>query len=388
MKKFLAMLMALAMMLSLAACGSSSSSSSSTEEEATTEVAETEAAEEEAEEEGEEAAEEEAEESGDADYSDVDALSILFSSTFEETETGGLIVAHFAEYLEEITGGQITVNVKYGGTLYSSSDELDAVSSGAVNMVALGHNPHADLLPYLCCFPDFAPGSTENALNYFQYILFENEESAAILEAEATENNIKYLNVIAGGANVFISKTEFSDLDSMVANSSSFGNMAGAKFEYLGFTVTEMLPFDMYDSFDRGLVDTTQMGFAPCVSMGIYEVAQYWMLDGTYTGGNFFTVNLDWWDSLTEGQQAAIQAAADEVMAYSATIYDSAIADDIATVEAGGGTFVEMSDADIATWWNAVFVSAVEDSDLSDANITTILQAAADFTEFDVSGMW
>ncbi|MCD8144165.1 MAG: TRAP transporter substrate-binding protein DctP [Oscillospiraceae bacterium] len=382
--------MACSMLLALAGCGNSSSSSSGSSEESSTT---SEAAEEStASSESTESEESEETESGDAEataeYADVESLSILFSSTFEETETGGQIIAHFAEYLEEITGGQITVNVKYGGSLYTSSDELDAVSNGAVQMVALGHNPHADMLPYLCVFPDFAPGSTQNALDYFNYVLFENEESASILEAEATANGIKYLNVIAGGANVFISKNEFTDLTSMIENSSSFGNMAGAKFEYMGFTVTEMLPSDMYDSFDRGLVDTTQMGFAPCVSMGIYEVAQYWMLDNTYTAGNFFTVNLEWWESLSEEQQAAIQAAADEVEAYSAGLYDEAIESDIATVEAGGGTFIEMNDADTATWWDAVFVSAVDAADLTDENNQTILQAAADFTDYDVSGMW
>ncbi|MDC7126207.1 MAG: hypothetical protein PQJ46_11615, partial [Spirochaetales bacterium] len=122
------------------------------------------------------------EEGGSDDGSELKPLNILFSSTNSETETGGQIIAHFAEHLKEISGGKINVTVKYGGTLYQSADELQAVSSGAVQMIALGHNPHSDMVPRLCSFPDFAPDNSQNALNYFKHILFENEASAAALE--------------------------------------------------------------------------------------------------------------------------------------------------------------------------------------------------------------
>lgn len=78
-----------------------------------------------------------------------------------------------------------------------------------------------------------------------------------------------YLNVIAGGANAFCTTYEFTDLDSMISGSKSFGNMDAAIFEALGFQVTSVGPGDTYDALQRGLVDSTQMGFAPMVSMGL-----------------------------------------------------------------------------------------------------------------------
>ncbi len=321
----------------------------------------------------------------------VKPLTILFSSTFAETETGGALLKHFAENLGEISDGKIRVNIKYGGTLYGNDDQLEAVSSGAVQMIALGHNPHFATLPILCSVPDFAPDNSENALNYFKHILFEDSDSSAAVQAEAEKNGIKYLNVIAGGANAFCANFAFTDLASMAKGSSSFGNMEAAKFESLGFRVTQMLPWDMYDFFDRGVVDATQMGFAPMISMSIYEVADYWMLDNTYTAGNFLTVNLAWWDSLSADQQALIQQAADEVMAYSATIYESAIADEVQLLKDKGCTVVEMSDSDFDTWWNAVFMSKVDMSLKTaeerglDAEIKAALKAAAEFTNYNIS---
>lgn len=320
---------------------------------------------------------------------DVDALTIDFTTTFNQTETGGEILQHFADTLSEETNGAITVNFMWGGTVYDTSGELEAVSSGAVNMVALGHMPHLDVLNYLA-FPGFAPGGTQEALDYFDELIFNDSETSKLIADEAAENNIKYLNVIAGGANAFASKNEFTDLDSLVHNSSKFGNMDAAIFENLGFQVSAVGPGDTYDALQRGSIDATQMALAPMVSMSWQDVAKYWALDGTYTAGNMFTVNLDWWNSLTTAQQEAIQKASTETEDYSATLYDDAIDTDVQTVEdATGNDFVQFSDEDIATFWSACFEakadSAIETASANgkEDGMITILKKAAEITGYD-----
>ena len=381
--KVLSLGLCLAMSVSLlAACGGSSDDSGAQEESAQTEQT--------AEDSGSEASG--GAESGSAASGqtyDVEAMEIEFSTTFQENETGGQIIKHFIDTLDETTNGAITVNVNWGGTLYDTAGELDAVSSGAVDMVPLGHMPHTDVLNYLT-FPGFAPGGTQAALDYFDDLLFDNAETSAIINSEAEENNIIYLNVIAGGANAFCAKYEFTDLDSLISGSSTFGNMDAAMFEALGFQVTAVAPPDTYDALQRGLIDSTQMGFAPMVAMSWQDVAQYWALDGTYTAGNMFTYNLDKWNALSADQQAAIQAAAKETEEYSATIYDDAIAGDISTVEdATGNKFVEFSDDDIARIWAACFeakadaaISTCEANGKTDG-IITILEEAAKQTGYD-----
>jgi TRAP-type C4-dicarboxylate transport system substrate-binding protein len=129
------------------------------------------------------------------------------------------------------------------------------------------------------------------------------------------------------------------------------------------------------------------MGFAPAVSLAWYEVAPYWALDGTYTAGNMFTVNLAWWDGLSAAQQDAIQKAADDTEAYSMTLYDDAITADIAKVEeATGNKFVEFNEADIARIWDACFkanadatMKIAEQSGKAD-NMDIILKKAAEIT--------
>ena len=357
MKKILALILALVMVFALAACGSSDKPTGNEQQPA-----------------------------GDAT---IEPLTIKFSSTYQQQETGGLIIQHFIDKVAEMSGGAITVEIAWGGTLFDATGELDAVIDGVVDMIALGHMPHLDTLPYLS-FPGFAPNDSQNALDYFNHLMFDNAETAALIQGEAADLGIKYLNVIPGGANAFCVQKPFSTIDEMVANSSAFGNMDAAIFEMLGFQVTSVMPPDTYDALNRGLIDGTQMALAPMLAMAWYEVAPYWCLDNTYTAGNPFTVNLDWWEGLSKAQQDCIQAAADETEAYAAGLYTDAIANDVKVIEeATGNKFVELSDADKDKFWAACFEAKAADA-MNRAEthgvtegMTTILEAAAKFTGYD-----
>ncbi|MDD6023580.1 MAG: TRAP transporter substrate-binding protein DctP [Oscillospiraceae bacterium] len=392
-KKILALLLACCMVLGLAACGSAESAAPAESAAAPAESAAEAPAEAPADAEAPAADAEtsaaDAELPAEGEVIACDPLEITFSTVFNETETGGMLIKHFEEYLSKITDGAITMNIYWGGTVFDDFGALEGISSGAVNMTPLGHMPHVGTLNYLG-FPGFAPGGTAQALAYFDELMFKNPETSALIQQEAADNGIIYLNVLAGGANAFCATFEYTDLDSLIAGSGSFGNMDAAIFEALGFQVTSVGPGDTYDALQRGLIDASQMGLAPMVSMGWQDVAGYWSVDGTYAAGNMFTANLDWWNSLTDAQREAIQAACTEVEQYSAGIYDDAIASDLKTIEdATGHKIVELSQDDIDRIWAAVFEAkaasalATAEPNGKTEGMTKILEVAAEFTGYN-----
>ena len=373
MKKLIALLLSVVMVLALCACGATEEPAPATEAEAAAPEAAP----------VEEAPVEEA--------AAIDPLTIEFTTTFQETATGGELVTYFKNSLEEATNGAITVNVYYGGTVASDADALDVVATGAMNMTALGHNPHSDKLPLLTGVPDFAPDSVQNALDYFTYLLEENEASAAALTAEAEANGIKFLGALAGGANAFAANIDFNNLTELIANSRAFGNMEAAKFQALGFTVEQVLPWDLYTSFDTGLIDATQMASTSMLQDGVGEVTTVWMYDNTYTAGNFMTVNLAWWNGLTAAQQEAIQAAVDATAAYSVEVYVTALESEAATLGEMGIKLAEMTDEEFDQWWSVIMESKVDDTmakaetNGNVAEAQAVLQAAADFTGYELT---
>ena len=168
MKKLIALLLALAMAFALAACGSNGGNSAPA------------------------GGDKSDAKSGDASASasapaaggDIDPLTIKFSSTYQETETGGIIQKYFIDQLNELSGGAIDVDITWGGTLFDSAGELDAVMDGVVDMISLGHLAHLDTLPYLS-MPGFAPGGTQAALDYFNTLIFDDPETSALIQGEA-----------------------------------------------------------------------------------------------------------------------------------------------------------------------------------------------------------
>jgi TRAP-type C4-dicarboxylate transport system substrate-binding protein len=124
--------------------------------------------------------------------------------------------------------------------------------------------------------------------------------------------------------------------------------------------------------------------------MSWYEPAPYWALDGTYAAGNFFTVNLNWWNKLTDEQREIIQQAASDTQEYTITLYDEAIQMDIDLIEEKTGKkFVEFSDSDIDKIWAATFeAKAASALELAKAagkteGMTKILEKAAEITNYD-----
>jgi TRAP-type C4-dicarboxylate transport system substrate-binding protein len=306
------------------------------------------------------------------------------ATTYQETETGGKIAQHFIDYVEDATGGVVTFELSPGGTLGSPPEMLGLVSSGAVDIIPFGHPAAGADLPLLN-FPMWAPGSQQDAVDYFNHLVFENPETAPLIQEEATAHNIIYLGFNAGGSNYFISKTPFATLADLEGMKCGVGGMIPA-FEAIGLEPVESFPPDTYENLSRGVIDCTQMAFAPSVQMSWYEVAPYYMFDGTYAAGNPWTVNLDSWAKLTpETQQIFMDAAAEsETWSIQLVLEEEAAA--LETIIAAGTSEGDLTAEDQKMWWDALFAAAADSSWAGAVaggytdEMGAILAAAAEFT--------
>ena len=345
MKKLLCLIMALSMILALAACGGQAAGSAAAEAPASTaaEAAPEAAPAEEAAPAGEAAPAEEAAPEADP-FEGLEPVTLKMAATVNENEIGGQIMAEFLNYVTENTNGLVTFDTFYGGVLGSAMEELQLVSSGAVDLIPLGHNPHAESLPLLNG-PSWVNGSEEDAVNYFNYLVFENEETSALIKAEAEANNIVYLGFQPSGKNVFVSKVDgasFADLEGK-----QLGAMANQTlFQSLGFVVVTTAPPDTYESLSRGVIDVARLSFTAAINMKWYEVAKTWLYDGTAAAGSPFTMNLDTWNSLPAAYQEVFYAAAKHAEEYGLKLASESEAENVAFLESQGCTVNEMSAED------------------------------------------
>ncbi len=314
-------------------------------------------------------------------------IVIKYASIYQPTESGGKVIQHFCDYIEDKTAGAVTFDVFFGGTLGNPMEELGLVSSGAVDMISFGHPPYGDQVPLLN-FPMWAPPDAQTAVDYFNYLAFENPDTSPLIQAEAAANNIIYLGFTSGGGNAFISKEPFTKLSDLVGKKFGAGGGIPA-FEALGYTIVQVFPPDVYENLSRGVIDATQMGFVPTVNLKWYEVAKNYMWDGTYAAGNAFSVNLDTWAKLTPDTQAIFYEAAKDSEAFSLELDKNDTEANLKILADAGVTVGTLSPEDQALWWKNLFeassadcMTRAEKLGIVD-NMITVLKAAAEFTNVD-----
>lgn len=306
------------------------------------------------------------------------------ATTFIENESGGKIVQHFVDYIEEKTGGAVTFEVFPGGTLGGPPELLDLVTSGSVDMVPLGHPPLADKLPLLN-FPMWAPGNAQAAVDYFNSLVFDDPTTAPLIQAEAEALGIKYLGFTAGGSNVFVNTEAFDSLADLEGVKFGAGGMIPA-FEALGVEIVQMFPPDGYENLSRGVVDATQMGFVPTVNLKWYEPAPNYLFDGTYAAGNPWTINLNSWAKLTPETQQIFMDAAKDAEAFSLQLDKDDTAASVEMLKGAGVVVGDLSPEDQKYWYELLFDAGAKDCmDRAERlgiteNMTTVLAKAAAIT--------
>lgn len=364
-KKVLALLLALCMVFSLAACSSSSSTEDTETADTTTE---------------ETADAEEAEADSDITY---ETVTLTATTSYNENESGGTQFQYFADYLSDLTDGAITVDITFGGTVASASEELTFLSDGSVDIACIQTPVYSDLLP-LMQFSSWCLEGISEALDFYNYVGFDNEASAELIQQEAADNNVIYLAFTAGGPNVWLSTQSLESIDDLVGL--KFGTSGSTTvYEQLGLSAVSCQVSDTYESLSRGVIDAVVMAFTPTVSMKWYEAATNYLFVGTYACGNPFTVNLDTWNSLSEDAQNALIEAAEATSAYSIELQEELLEEYLTTVEEAGCTVNYMAEEETATLYATYYevnsescMDRAADLGIED-NMQVVLDAVADY---------
>jgi TRAP-type C4-dicarboxylate transport system substrate-binding protein len=313
-----------------------------------------------------------------------DPLVLKFATSFAQTEAGGKIVQHFCDYVEDETAGVVTFQVSFDGELGSSGEELGLVSSEQVDMVALAPAQFAEKLPLLN-FPAAAPPDAGTALDYFDHLVFANQDTAPLIQAEAAKNNVIFLGFASVGGNVLVSAVPFATLSELAGK--KFGATGSASaLGALGFDAVTSAPADASTNLSTGVIELTDMNFAQAVKLKLFDVAKYMMWDGTYSAGDLLTVNLDTWDSLTAETQQIMRDAAKDTAQYSLDLDEEDSQASIQTLTDSGVAVGTLTAADRTAWWNSVFQEDAADcmaraQKLGEAGrMATVLEEAARFT--------
>lgn len=318
-----------------------------------------------------------------------ETVELLFATTFNEMETSGEAIKYFTNYITEKSGGAITFDIKWGGTLAGTGEELSFLQAGAFDMSVLGQSQYSDVFALLN-FPGQTDGSQQKCLDYFNHIVYENAETAALIEAQVEAQGVKMLGFMANGGNAFNLKEDVTTLADMAGKKIGIA-MNQAAFESLGFSIYNMFPWDGYEALSKGMADFSYMATGPMIMLNWHEITPFFVDANQYTAGNYFTISLDRWNSLSAEAQALFEEAMAATTAYSVDLVDQQMAMVEGALAEKGGKLSSLNEADTKMFNDLLWNLAVKDSRALAANgncsaeMETVLAACAAFLELPLN---
>ena len=294
MKKFMAMLLALVMVLSLAACGGSAE-----KEEAAAPAAPA----------GGAMAQVGA--SGGDDGDDLPVVNWKMISTWGSGNVHFTVDQRFTELVSQFTNGKFTITNYAEGEMCASGQVFDTVADGTVQAGGdwsgywAGKDPAFELL-----------STTMNLFSGLDYyVWFEQGGGIEVAQELYGQYGLVWFPILTHFSESGIRSnkpiTTIADLQTMKTRLG--GVMAGRVGQELGFNITTVAGSEIYESMQRGVIDACEFsGPNADASLKLHEVSKYWVEPCWYqsAGNNGVMINQAAWDALPEEYQLAIETAA------------------------------------------------------------------------------
>lgn len=250
------------------------------------------------------------------DYTADKPLIIKFSHVTAVDSVKGKSANYFAELVDEKTEGRVKVEVYPSSQLYGDADELDALVSGNVHMIAPSVTKMVKIdprwqyvdMPYL--FKD-----EEHVQKFFDsevaHELFNSEQLA--------QNDIKGMAFWPNGFKHFsnnkhplVKPEDFKGLKFRT----QAGQVLEKQFESLGAGSATISFGETYAALQQGTVDGAENPFNNFDTMKFYEVQKY--LSTTQHGRLDYAifVNKSFWESMPEDLRVLVEEALAEATEY------------------------------------------------------------------------
>lgn len=256
-------------------------------------------------------------------------------------------------FMAEVTkrsGGAVTFETYYGGSLLGALDVFPGLGSGAADIAMGAPGYNLDMLPYTGVPQPFVTGKADAAMR----ALDELYRVEPALQEEWQRNNLELLYPMAAGENSFwLSKRVETAADLSGMRIRATLGIATALDE-LGATPVALPAMDAIEGLKRGAVDgIASLPFDTSMSLGLDEIAKY-VCDcgrmGIY-GIMAMAANKDWWDGLDPSVQTLFQEVAAEVPDKYLAIMEEQLNGMVDTLH-GRETIevVTQSDEEVAAW--------------------------------------
>lgn len=276
MKKIIGMILAITMLLMLCACGGQPAAN------APADPAQTDAAEDK-------------------------PVEITIAHIYATNHAIGQACELFAEKVNELSGGTVSVVIYPASQMGSESEILQQVEQGALDMTISGGGMYASYIPAAAMFESLCMFTTTEqqaqiidemgGLNFFNEVMADSNFVAVGWMSGGSRNVLSNVPVR--------SAADFKNLNIRVPDNQVYVDI----FTTLGCNPTIVGWSEGYTAMQTGMVSAIEAGTETLATANLQEVAKYYTITGHINVTNFCSMNRDKWKSLSENQQQAVLEA-------------------------------------------------------------------------------
>lgn len=234
----------------------------------------------------------------------------------------GLAADRFKEIAEKKSDGRIRVEVYPNSQLYGDEDELQALQSGAVQMLAPSAAKLSAIapqlqvldLPFIFDGPDDVREAFSRDSEMGQAI-YNNQDLA---NAKIKVMGLWDLGFKQFGTNVPVRKPE--DLRGQKMRIQSGSDVLKTQMEIWGAEPTPMSFSEVYNALQQGVIDGLGNTYTSFSSQKMNTVLDYITVADYGYIGYVLTINNDFYESLPDDLKQVVTEAADEASAYNRKI--------------------------------------------------------------------
>lgn len=250
-------------------------------------------------------------------------------------------IARFGELVEEKTDGRISIEIYPSSLLGDEVSYMEQLQIGTVDIAKLSIGTLNGLYTDLQVFN-------------LPFMFKNSDELWKVLESDIGDRVLNGLNdyniqgigfTDNGNRNFFTTKPietidDFSGMTIRVQQN----NMMIRMVECLGANAVNVSANEVYSALQTGVCAGGENNVNVILTESYYEVAPYVTLDSHTTGMDVICVNLDLWNSLSEEDQTVMMEAMAEATVYDREIWNAAVDESKAELEAKGAIISVPSD--------------------------------------------
>jgi C4-dicarboxylate-binding protein DctP len=272
-------------------------------------------------------------------------FTLKFAHVVTPSTPKGQAAEKFKEVAEEACGDQLTVEIFPNSELYGDKDELQALQSGAVQMLAPASAKFTTIAPQLQVLD--LPFLFDSVENIPEVASPDTAVGQAIFENEAlASKSIKVLNLWDNGLKQLSSNTEMVAPDDLrgLAFRIQPSDVLRSQFQAWGANSTPLAFAEVYNALQQGVVDGQENPYSNIESQNMHTVQDFITESNHGYIGYVHVINQEFYDSLPAELQECVDNASQEATDFNREVAAQINEDAKQTiVDAGTTTITELT---------------------------------------------